>query len=113
MVEIDGACSIALVACLPESEELLGIARADMDPRCGACELGITIAEGWQGKRIGSLLLEQSIRFARLGGFRSLFAHVLSTNLRMQRLLRRQGFSCSGDPGGPLTFRLPLVRDNA
>lgn len=96
----------------PAPDYVERLARADMDPRCRACELGITIAEGWQGKRIGSLL-EQLIRFARRRGFRSLFAHVLSSNLRRQRLLRRRGFSCSGDPGGPLTFRLPLGQDNA
>jgi acetyltransferase len=112
MIEIDGACSIALVACLADSEELLGIARADMDARSGAAELGVTIAQVWQGKRAGSLLLEQLIRFARMRGFRSLLAHVLPSNLRMQRLLRRQGFSCSGDPGEPLTFRLPLTKED-
>jgi ribosomal protein S18 acetylase RimI-like enzyme len=89
----------------------LGIARADMNPRSGAAELGVTIAEAWQSKRIGSLLLEQFIPFARRRGFRSLLAQVLPSNTRMQRLLRRQGFSCSGEPGEPLTFSLPLTKD--
>jgi RimJ/RimL family protein N-acetyltransferase len=113
MVEIDDACSIALVASLPDTEELLGIARADMDPRSGAGELGLSVAEAWQGKRIGSLLLEQLVPFAGRRGFRSLVAQVLPSNTRMQRLLRRQGFSCTGEPGGPLTFRLPLTNDEA
>lgn len=113
MVEIDGACSVALVACAAETEELVGIARADRDSRSGAAELSVTLADAWQGKRIGSLLLEQLISFARLRGFRSLVAQVLPSNTRMQRLLRRQGFSCSGEPGGPLTFRLPLTKDEA
>lgn len=44
--------------------------------------------------------------------FRSLSAQVLPSNLRMQRLLRRPGFSCSGDSGEPLAFRLPLSQED-
>lgn len=113
MVEIDGACSIGLVACLAVTDELLGIARADMHPSSGAAGLGVTVAEAWHGKRLGSALLEQLIGLARQRGFRSLMAQVLPSNTRMQRLLRRQGFSCSGEPGEPLTFRLPLDEDQA
>ena len=109
MVEIDQTCAVALIACLAETDELLGIARADADPRTSAAELAVTIADVWQNKGLGSLLLEQLARAAHAAGFSSLTAQVLPANGRMQRLLRRQGFACSGEPGpDPLTFHLSL-----
>ena len=108
MTEVDGAC-VALVARSGETDELLGIARADMDPRFGTAELGVTIADAWQGKGLGALLLDGLVSAAKRSGFRGLRAVVLAGNGRMQRLLRRQGFTCSGEPGrSPLLFQLSL-----
>jgi ribosomal protein S18 acetylase RimI-like enzyme len=109
MVELDQLCSVALVACLAETEELLGFARADKDPRSTAAELSVTVTDSWQRKGVGSLLLEALGHAARRSGFGSLTAEVLPSNGRMQRLLRRHGFTCSGElVDGPLTFRLSL-----
>jgi acyl-CoA hydrolase/RimJ/RimL family protein N-acetyltransferase len=114
LVELDGACSIAFVARLTETDELIGIARADVGPRSGAAELGVTIADAWQGKGLGTLLLENLASAARKSGFRSLLAQVLPGNARMQRLLRRQGFTCHGQPGEiPLMFQLSLRSEAA
>jgi acyl-CoA hydrolase/GNAT superfamily N-acetyltransferase len=114
LVELDGAGSVAFVAESTESEELLGIARADLDPRSGVAELGVTVADPWQGKGLGTLLLARLEDAARSGGFRALRAEVLPGNGRMQRLLRRHGFSCSGEPGdGSFSFRLPLREEAA
>jgi acyl-CoA hydrolase/ribosomal protein S18 acetylase RimI-like enzyme len=110
MVELDNTCSVALVACLSETDELLGIARADAGPGASTAELSITVADVWQNKGLGSLLLEQLRRGAAAAGLSSLTAEVLVENGPMQRLLRRQGFTCSGDPGpSPVRFHLPLA----
>lgn len=109
LVELSGDCCAAFVAESTETEELLGIARADLDPRSGAAELGLTVADSWQDKGIGALLLEALEGASRTLGFRALVAEVLPANGRMQRLLRRHGFTCSGEPGAsPWTFRLAL-----
>jgi GNAT superfamily N-acetyltransferase len=109
LVELDGACGVALVAESMETEELLGIARADLDPRSGVAELGVTVADTWHNKGLGSLLLESLEGAARTNGFQALAAAVLPGNGRMQRLLRRRGFTCSGEPMDcPLSFTLTL-----
>ena len=112
LVESDEACSIAYVAVLAETEELLGIARCDHNPRSRAAELGLTVADPWQGKGLGGLLLARLIDAAVASDVRSLTAEVLPSNLRMQRLLRRTGFLCSGQPGpDPLVFDLALEKE--
>jgi acyl-CoA hydrolase/GNAT superfamily N-acetyltransferase len=109
MVEIDDLSSVAIVACHAETEELLGFARADKEPRTRDAELSVTVTDPWQKKGVGSLLLGTLTRAARRSGFGSLTAEVLPSNARMQRLLRRHGFTCSGELfNGPLTFHLSL-----
>jgi acyl-CoA hydrolase/GNAT superfamily N-acetyltransferase len=114
MVEIDEFCSAALVACHADTEELVGFARADKDPRSTAAELSLTVIDPWQRKGVGALLLEALAEAARRNGFGSLTAEVLPINVRMQRLLRRHGFTCRGElVNGPLTFHLSLDEEHS
>ena len=103
----------AFVARLADTDELVGIVRADATPRSAAAELGISIADAWQNRGVGSALLARLIEAGRASGFSSLVAEVLPANTRMQRLLRRHGFVCTAEPdGNALDFRLSL-RDEA
>jgi len=109
MVEVDEACSAAFVARVTDTEELIGIGRIDASPGSGVAELGVTIADAWQGRGVGSVLMNRLIEAARKRGFTSLVAEVLPRNARMQRLLRRHGFAFAGKPGdSPLSFLLSL-----
>ncbi len=113
LVELDELSSVALVACVADTDELVGIARADLEPRTGAAELGVTVADAWQGKGVGGLLLADLTRAATAIGMTAP-AEVLPTNRRMQRELRNAGFLCEGQPGpDPLTFRLSLQQREA
>ncbi len=99
LVEQDGTTSLAFVACLAETDELLGVARCDLDPRTGAAELALTVADAWQSKGLGGLLLDRLMAAAAGNGIRALTAEVLPRNARMQRILRRADFLCSGELG--------------
>jgi acyl-CoA hydrolase/RimJ/RimL family protein N-acetyltransferase len=113
LVELQPRLSIAFVARLVDTDELVGIVRADATPRTAAAELGISIADAWQNRGVGSALVGRLIEGGRASGFSSLVAEVLPANTRMQRLLRRHGFTCTGEPdGNALDFRLSL-RDEA
>lgn len=114
LVELDPTSSVAFVARLVDTDELLGIARADAEPRQGTAELGITVADSWQSHGVGSALLECVIEACRDSGFRELRAEVLPGNARMQRLLRSHDFTCSGEPGdATLEFHLSLNSEAA
>lgn len=109
LVEQDLTTSLAFVACLTRTDELVAVARCDLDPRTGNAELGLTVADAWQNKGLGSLLLEDLMTAAAANGMRGMTAEVLPTNRRMQRILRRAEFTCSGEPGsGPLRFHRSL-----
>jgi acyl-CoA hydrolase/ribosomal protein S18 acetylase RimI-like enzyme len=112
LVELDPNASVAFVARLVDSDELLGMARADGVPRGRTAEIGVTVADSWQNRGVGSALLERLIEACRDIGFKSLVAEVLPANGRMQRLLRRHEFTCSGDPlAAALDFQLSLSNE--
>ena len=109
MVERDPSTSVAFVARLAETDELLGIARADATPHSRTAEIGVTVADQWQGHGVGSALLKQLIETGRQIGFDSLFAEVLPANGQMRCLLKRHDFSCSAEPfAQTLDFRRAL-----
>lgn len=114
MVEVDEACSAAFVARLADNDELIGMGRIDADEASETAELGVTVADAWQKRGIGTALLERMIEAAREKGFTGLMAVVLPANIGMQRLLLRRGFTCTGNPGdGSLSFRLSLREEQA
>ena len=112
MVERDPKTSVAFVARLAETDELLGIARADSAPHGRSAEIGVTVADQWQGHGVGSALLRQLIETGRRIGFDSLFAEVLPANGQMRCLLKRHDFVCVAEPfAQTLDFRLEFRGD--
>lgn len=78
-------------------ERIIGLARLFASPEEREAELTITIADAWQGKGVGELLLRALIESARTAGFDGLVAVVLATNDRMQRLLEATDFHIAPD----------------
>jgi acetyltransferase len=80
---------IALVA--EKQGEILGVGRLS---KTGAeAEWSLLIADPWQGKGVGYQLLSRLIEVAGRERLTRIYADILTTNLRMQRLCTRLGFS--------------------
>jgi acetyltransferase len=121
MVEIDYLREMALVAVadFDGEERELGVARyvredAD-DPGAAlatAAEFAIVVADDWQRRGIGALLLHRLRQVAEDAGIRQLAGLTLATNTRMIKLARRMGFEISREPDDwtvkRLTWRQPL-----
>ncbi|NUR28913.1 MAG: GNAT family N-acetyltransferase, partial [Catenulispora sp.] len=85
---------IALLAVLHrgEDEQIVGEGEAwRLGPSADAAEVGFTVAEGWRGRGIGTLLLEHLADAARAAGIRSFTAETLSENLAMKRVINSAG----------------------
>jgi acetyltransferase len=104
MVEIDYVREMALVAVadFDGEERELGVARyvrEDGDETgsalAPAAEFAIVVADGWQRRGIGALLLQRLKQVAEDAGIRQLAGLTLATNTRMIRLARRMGFEIS------------------
>jgi len=98
-----------------EAEEIVGEGeawrlRADAD----AAEVGFTVAEGWRGHGIGTLLLEHLADAARALGIRTFVAETLSENLAMKRVIASAGLhhSATFEHGGTVFHEIGLAEDD-
>src|SRR5262245_42904899 len=88
----------ALVATLRErgAERIIGVGRyAMLPPRPGAAraaEVAFAVADAYQGRGIGTLLLEHLIPLARASGITEFQADVLGENNRMLQVFAQSGF---------------------
>jgi acetyltransferase len=96
---------IALVAIDEDTEtdRLLGVARIIGDPDGKTGEFAVLVGDAWQGKGIGSNLLEKCLSIAEKQGFKTIHGIVLHENKNMLALGKKLGFEikratdCGGD----------------
>ncbi len=90
LTHVDGHNHEALAAIDPTTGDGIGIGRwvRDHDDRSRA-EVAVTVADDWQSRGVGTILLERLSERARLEGIRTFTALVSADNVNMQRLLKR------------------------
>jgi GNAT superfamily N-acetyltransferase len=92
LVEIDHRNHEALVAVDEELGEGAGVARYVRNPaRPNAAEVAVTVIDDWQGRGLGTLLLEAITMRAREEGVDTFTALMLVDNREMMDLLERLG----------------------
>ncbi|APZ41767.1 bifunctional acetate--CoA ligase family protein/GNAT family N-acetyltransferase [Acidihalobacter ferrooxydans] len=79
----------------------IGVTRYIINPDGESCEFALVVADAWQGKGIGTRLMEQLMRTAHARGLRRIEGEVLSRNRPMLKLMRHLGFSVRVDPEDP------------
>jgi GNAT superfamily N-acetyltransferase len=98
--QIDYDREIALVAIDEESEtdNMLGVARIIGDPDGKTGEFAVLVGDAWQGKGIGSNLLEKCLSIAEKQGFETVHGIVLHENRNMLALGKKLGFDIKREP---------------
>jgi len=100
--QLDYDRELALIAVLeadgerPEIE--LGVARYVRNPDGHSCEFALVVADAWQGKGIGTRLMQDLQQAAAARGFRELEGEVLTDNANMLQLMHDLGFSVEAVP---------------
>jgi acetyltransferase len=97
--QIDYDREIALVAIDEDSQtdNMLGVARIIGDPDGKTGEFAVLVGDAWQGKGIGSNLLEKCLSIAEKQGFKTVHGIVLKENRNMLALGKKLGFSIERD----------------
>ena len=108
--QIDYHRELALIAVVEQDggETELGVARYIINPDGRSCEFALVVADAWQGKGIGSRLMQALMEAARQRGLGEINGEILSTNHNMLHLMTSLGFGLhvsSEDPGVKVASR--------
>ena len=69
--------------------ELIGVGRYEASDEEAAAEVAFVVQDGWQGRGLGAILLDDITRAGEARGIRRFRAYVLADNRRMLELLTR------------------------
>lgn len=91
LATVDYRRRLALVGERPTSgePELLGVGRYESSEKNDVPEVAFVVQDGWQGKGLGTILLQDLLGAGAARGFRRFRAYVLADNRRMLDLLAR------------------------
>jgi acetyltransferase len=108
--KIDFSRDMALIASTTVEgvETPIGVARYARLADSVTCEFAVTVADAWQGHRIGCKLLAMLIDSAREHGVTRLIGEVFATNAPMLRLARSLAFRAGFHPDGGQLRRVTL-----
>lgn len=90
LTELDFRNHVSLVVTVEESgERLIAVGRfVRVAPAADRAELALTVADKYQNRGAGTLLLQHLVAVARRSGVRELVAHVLDENREMLAVIQ-------------------------
>jgi RimJ/RimL family protein N-acetyltransferase len=105
--DIDHRTHDAIAAIDPRDGSFVGVARyAVVDDAGSTADLAFAVADAWQGRGVGTMLLDALLPRAEANGVMSFIALTLSDNAPAKRLLGRLGFRTVGASHGVAEMRL-------
>jgi GNAT superfamily N-acetyltransferase len=103
LVHVDFEHDVAFVAVVPDDarERIVGVARYGVDPDGTRCECAVTVADAWQKKGLGTILMRHLIEIARARGIGTMYSIDSTDNVEMHDLAGHLGFATVLDPEDP------------
>jgi acetyltransferase len=99
--QLDYDRELALVAL--HGGEFIAVGRYAPNADGETAEFALVVADAWQGKGLGRLLLQRLKDEARNAGYRALYGHIMEANHDMLDLARRLGFVEDARDGSAVT----------
>jgi acetyltransferase len=82
----------------PLPRRFAGVARYMLNADMHSCEFAIAIADDWQGRGLGRLLMQSLIEVAQSRQLTTMNGMILAQNHKMAKLMQRLGFVLRQDP---------------
>lgn len=103
LIDIDYLHDVAFVALVHDAGEKkeVGVSRFSLSADGSAAECAVVVADEWQGRGLGVLLMRHLIGVARERGIHRLVSVDAAENARMRELARFLGFTTRLDPQDP------------
>ncbi len=98
-IDYDRAMALIAVVCENGLETEIGVARYFVDPDGTSCEFAVAVADVWQHRGVGSILILNLAEVARARGLQIMEGIVMAANHKMLGLMDALGFSIRSEPG--------------
>jgi GNAT superfamily N-acetyltransferase len=110
LTHVDQERDAAYVALVGEgtAQQQIGVARYCLDAGGDSCECAVSVADDFQHKGLGTLLMRHLIERARERGIKNMYSIDSAENHSMWAFSRHLGFECHRNPDDPLTVRHSL-----
>lgn len=91
--QVDYQDNMAIVAALPAGEQLIGVARYGQGypPEPGVVDAAVVVADDYQGKGLGTILLLRLVDYARTQDIQAMHATVHQSNAQIMRFITKSG----------------------
>ena len=101
--QLDYDRELALVVLDPASGEFVAVGRYAPNADGTTAEFALAVADDWQGRGIGRVLLERLCQHARAAGYEALFGQILNANRDMIDLAAHLGFERASEGAADVT----------
>jgi acyl-CoA hydrolase/RimJ/RimL family protein N-acetyltransferase len=82
-VDYERRFTLVVVDASAKSDDLIAVASYGLDPATGLAEVDFVVRDDWQGRGVGTVLMQRMIAIGKQRGLRGFTASVLSTNSKM------------------------------
>ncbi|CAN0510035.1 unnamed protein product, partial [Phaeothamnion confervicola] len=110
-IDYDREMALIALSCDNGQETEIGVARYVINPDPISCEFAIVVADAWQHRGVGSVLILGLINAAKARGLRIMEGIVMSANHKMLDLMTALGFAIEPVSGEPTLRHLVKYLD--
>lgn len=98
LTHVDFVHDVAFIALADDGEREVGVARYSTSSDGSRCECAGAVADDFQGRGLGTVLMQRLIAIARSAGVREMVSVDIAENAAMRDLALALGFSRAPDP---------------
>ncbi|MGE5443087.1 MAG: GNAT family N-acetyltransferase [Ignavibacteriales bacterium] len=102
-IDYDREIAIIAVGQPPGRERIFGIVQLIFEPGEEKAEFAIVVGDPWQGRGLGTKLMEVCVSIAKQRGVRLLWGEIIPENMPMINLSKRMGFNIENRDGSLYT----------
>ena len=97
-LDFDREMALVMVRMVDGREEQIGVSCYFTDPDNESCEFALVVADNWQGRGIGPIMMNRLFDAAKKQGLTIMRGEVLANNKGMLKLMAKIGFTVSTHP---------------
>jgi GNAT superfamily N-acetyltransferase len=112
LADADYSASMGLVACEAEANEIVAMARYDVDAKTNYADIAFVVRDDWQRRGLGTRLMQRMIQLGRAKGLCGFTADVFASNPGMLMVFQKSGLPVRSQFDGSV-YHLSLRLDAA